>query len=46
MTTHKVVDLIYHEDEEGSNIAFMGTQRECEDFVADQGGFGFDIRLL
>ena len=43
MKTHKVIDLVYHE-EEGSDT-FVGTYEECIDFVADQ-SFGYEICLL
>ena len=41
--THEVVDLVYHEDE--GNIAFQGTQEECHDFVASQGGSAFTYQV-
>ena len=48
MKTHKVIDLVYHEDE--GNIAFVGTADECQEFVAQQGfgyeGFGYEITKL
>lgn len=40
MKTHKVIDLVYHEDE--GNEAFIGTLEECIKWVAEQ-GFGFEI---
>ena len=43
MKTHKVIDLVYHEDE--GNIAFVGTADECQEFVAQQ-GFGYEITKL
>ena len=39
--THKVIDLTYHEDE--GNEAFDGTEQECHDFVAEQGGVGWEV---
>lgn len=45
--THEVVDLVYHEDE--GNIAFQGTQDECQDWVNQQGGMAsitYDIRPI
>lgn len=38
--THKVIDLVYHEDE--NNVPFVGTQKECMKWVKEQ-GFGFEI---
>lgn len=34
MKTHKVIDLVYHEDED--NEAFVGTHKECLDFIGEQ----------
>lgn len=38
MKTHKVIDLVY----EGQGV-FAGTEQECLDFVASQGGVGYEI---
>jgi len=38
--THKVIDLVYHEDE--GNEAFTGTYQECLEWKSDQ-GFGYQI---
>lgn len=38
--THKVIDLVYHEDE--GNEVFVGTRQECEEWKAEQ-GFGYKI---
>ena len=38
MKTHKVIDLVY----EGEGV-FAGTEQECQDFVASQGGVGYEI---
>ena len=40
MKTHKVIDLVYHEDED--NEAFVGTHHECLDFQSEQ-GFGYQV---
>ena len=40
MKTHKVIDLVYHEDE--NNEAFVGTQQECLDWKSEQ-GFGYQV---
>ena len=40
MKTHKVIDLVYHEDE--NNITFIGTQEECEAFKHEQ-GYGYSV---
>lgn len=37
--THKVIDLIYHED----NEVFEGTYQECLDWRNKQGMFGYEI---
>jgi hypothetical protein len=38
--THKVIDLVYHEDE--GNEVFVGTRQECEDWKSEQ-GFGYQV---
>ena len=38
--THKVLDMVYHEDE--NNDAFVGTIFECGEWVSKQ-GFGYKI---
>lgn len=38
--THKVIDIVYHEDEH--NEVFVGTRQECEDWKSSQ-GFGYRI---
>jgi hypothetical protein len=40
MKTHKVVDIVYHEDEH--NEVFAGTYDECFNFISEQ-GFGYKI---
>ena len=40
MKTHKVIDLVYHEDE--GNEAFVGTYRECLEWMSEQ-GFGYKV---
>jgi len=40
MKTHKVIDLVYHEDE--GNDVFAGTKEECEIWKAEQ-GFGYKV---
>ncbi len=40
MKTHKVIDLVYHEDE--GNEAFIGSYKECLDWKSDQ-GFGYQV---
>lgn len=42
--THKVIDLIYHEDE--GNEAYVGSYQQCQDWVSEQGGFGFQVVSL
>lgn len=32
--THKVIDLVYHEDE--GNEVYVGTHQECLDWVSEQ----------
>ena len=39
----KVLDKIYHENEAPGQGVFQGTREECENFVRDQGGFGYEI---
>lgn len=36
--THKVIDEVYHEDED--NVALVGTLEECNEFISEQ-GFGY-----
>jgi len=38
--THKVIDLVYHEDE--GNEVYVGTQQECHDWAREQ-GFGYQV---
>ena len=38
--THKVIDLVYHEDE--GNDVFAGSFKECHDWKLEQ-GFGYQI---
>jgi len=40
LKTHKVIDIVYHEDE--GNEVFVGTRQECEDWKSSQ-GFGYKI---
>jgi hypothetical protein len=40
MKTHKVIDLVYHEDE--GNQAFVGTYEECQNWKSEQ-GFGYQV---
>lgn len=40
MKTHKVIDLVYHEDED--NDIFLGTYQECLEWEIKQ-GFGYQI---
>ena len=42
-STHEVIDLVYHEDE--GNVAFQGTEKECHDWVAEQ-GFGYEVKPI
>ena len=35
--SHRVIDLVYHEDE--GNSVFVGTLKECNDFVSTQSDF-------
>jgi hypothetical protein len=41
--THKVVDLVYHQDE--GNEVFVGTYEECHEWVSGQ-GFGYGVQPL
>ena len=41
--THKVVDLVYHENE--GNEVFVGTYEECHEWVSEQ-GFGYGVQPL
>lgn len=34
MKTHKVLDLVYHQDE--GQDCFAGTRKECEEFIRKQ----------
>ena len=36
--THKVIDLVYHEDE--GNEVYDGTLKECHQFIKDQSDMG------
>ena len=38
--THKVVDVVYHEDE--GNEVFVGTYEECHEWASGQ-GFGYQV---
>jgi hypothetical protein len=40
MKTHKVIDLVYHDDE--NNVVFSGTHQECLDWKSEQ-GFGYQV---
>ena len=40
MKTHKVIDLVYHEDE--GNDVFSGTYQECLEWKSEQ-GFGYQV---
>lgn len=40
MKTHKVIDVIYHDNEAGHE-AYVGTYKECHDFVEEQSDFGY-----
>lgn len=41
MKTHKVIDLVYHEDE--NNEPFVGTLEECENWRSEQGAFSYKV---
>ena len=41
MKTHKVLDLIYTEDE-GQDV-FVGTEKECINFVLEQNSILFEV---
>jgi len=43
LKTHKVLDLTYHEDEGQS--CFVGTEKECNDFIESQGGSNFTYEV-
>jgi hypothetical protein len=40
MKTHKVIDLVYHEDE--GNEVYAGTYEECFNWKAEQ-GYGYQV---
>ena len=44
MDTHKVLDLVYTE-EEGQDC-FSGTHEECEQFIETQGGASFMYKIV
>ena len=44
MKTHLINDLIYHEDE--GNEVFVGTLKECEEFMDKQRTFAYELRPL
>lgn len=44
LPTHEVLDLVYHEEE--GNVAFQGTQQECQDWITDQGGATFTYKTV
>jgi len=41
--THKVIDLVYHEDE--GNEVYVGSYQECHDWASEQ-GFGYQVVSL
>jgi hypothetical protein len=43
MKTHKVLDLVYTEEEQG---CFAGTEQECQDFITSQGGATFMYKVV
>lgn len=43
--THRVIDFTYHPDEAGHDV-MVGTIQECQDFIAAQGSFGYEVVLL
>lgn len=40
LKTHKVIDLVYHEDE--GNEVYCGTQEKCHEWASEQ-GFGYQV---
>ncbi len=38
--THKVIDMVYHEDE--GNEVYCGTYKECLEWASEQ-GFGYKV---
>lgn len=42
MKTHKVLDLIYTEEE--GQVCFVGTIQECMNFVEEQNDYGFTAK--
>lgn len=44
MKTHKVLDLVYHEDE--GQGCFDGTEQECYGFINSQGGATFMYKVV
>ena len=41
--THEVLDLVYHEDE--GNSVYSGSEQECHDWIAKQGGATFTYEV-
>ena len=44
LKNHKVLDLIYHADE--GQECFVGTEKECNDFIESQGGPDFTYLIV
>jgi hypothetical protein len=44
MKTHKVIDLIYHDEE--NNEVFEGTEQECRDWIRSQSCFDSTYKIV
>lgn len=44
MNTHKVVDMVFHEEE--GNEVMVGTRDECLQFVEEQDDHGYEVVAL
>ncbi len=42
--THEVIDLVLFEEEGGGSV-YEGTEKECHDWVTDQ-GFGYEVKPI
>lgn len=42
--THEVIDLVLFEEEGGGSV-YSGTEKECYDWVAEQ-GFGYEVKPI
>lgn len=44
--THGVIDMTYHEDDEGGNMVMVGSLEECEHFIFTQNTIGLKTVTL